>query len=282
MSNAMLSYDDVVRTLDDLPSLPAVVMELLNSIDQDDVDISVLAKKVSHDQALTAKTLRLANSSLYGLQVKVTTIQQAITYLGFQTTRNLITAAAVTGCFAEGHCPGFDHKAFWRHSIATAACAKVLARQMRFNQDYAFTAGLLHDIGRLVLVSCFPEQYAQAIAHRAEHDCYLLQAERAVLGVDHVDAGLALAEHWNFSDTMRLAIGGHHDPEAPGAGFLAAIIHVADAVVHALDLARVQDDLVPPVSTVAWTALGLDEQIYLQLFRETELQYEEISMVLLA
>jgi putative nucleotidyltransferase with HDIG domain len=250
MSNALLSYDDVVRTLDDLPSLPAVVMELLNSIDQDDVDISVLAKKVSHDQALTAKTLRLANSSLYGLQVKVTTIQQAITFLGFQTTRNLITAAAVTGCFAEGHCPGFDHKAFWRHSIATAACAKVLARQMRFNQDYAFTAGLLHDIGRLVLVSCFPKQYAATIAYRAD-DCYLLEAERAVLGVDHVDAGLALAEHWNFSDTMRLAIGGHHDPEAPGAGFLAAIIHVADAIVHALDLAQVQDDLVPPVSTVA-------------------------------
>ena len=281
MSNT-LSYDDVVRTLDDLPSLPAVVMELLNSIDQDDVDISVLAKKVSHDQALTAKTLRLANSSLYGLQVKVTTIQQAITYLGFQTTRNLITAAAVTGCFAEGHCPGFDHKAFWRHSIATAACAKVLARQMRFNQDYAFTAGLLHDIGRLVLVSCFPDQYAEAIAYRNDNDVLMLDAEHAVLGIDHVDAGLALAEHWNFSDTMRLAIGGHHDPEAPGAGFLAAIIHVADAIVHALDLAQVQDDLVPPLSTVAWTALGLDEEIYLQLFRETELQFEEISMVLLA
>ena len=281
MSNT-LSYDDVVRNLDDLPSLPAVVMELLNSIDQDDVDISVLAKKVSYDQALTAKTLRLANSSLYGLQVKVTTIQQAITYLGFQTTRNLITAAAVTGCFAEGHCPGFDHKAFWRHSIATAACAKVLARQMRFNQDYAFTAGLLHDIGRLVLVSCFPNQYSITLAYREEHDCYLLEAERKMLGVDHVDAGMALAEHWNFSDTMRLAIGGHHDPEAPGAGFLAAIIHVADAIVHALDLAQVRDDLVPPVSTVAWTALGLDEEIYLQLFRETELQYEEISMVLLS
>lgn len=281
MSNT-LSYDDVVRTLDDLPSLPAVVMELLNSIDQDDVDISVLAKKVSYDQALTAKTLRLANSSLYGLQVKVTTIQQAITYLGFQTTRNLITAAAVTGCFAEGHCPGFDHKAFWRHSIATAACAKVLARQMRFNQDYAFTAGLLHDIGRLVLVSCFPNQYSVTIAYRDEHDCYLLEAERTVLGVDHVDAGMALAEHWNFSDTMRLAIGGHHDPEAPGAGFLASIIHVADAIVHALDLAQMPDDLVPPVSTVAWNALGLDEEVYLQLFRETELQYDEISMVLLS
>ncbi|WUR14085.1 HDOD domain-containing protein [[Empedobacter] haloabium] len=279
--NTALTYDEVVDGLGDLPSLPAVVMELLNSIDQEDVDIAVLAKKVSHDQALTAKTLRLANSSAYSLQVKVTTIQQAITYLGFQTTRNLITAAAVTGCFAETRCAGFDHKAFWRHSIGSATCAKVLARHLRFNQDYAFTAGLLHDIGRLVLVSCFPRHYEKVLAWRARHDCVLLQAERAVLGIDHVEAGLALAEHWNFSDTMRLAIGGHHAPEQSGAGFLATIIHVADVIAHALDLAQVEDELVPPLSEVAWQAVHLDDAACLHLLRETEVQYEEIALVLL-
>jgi putative nucleotidyltransferase with HDIG domain len=277
-----LSTDDIVANLQDLPSLPAVVMELLTSIDQDDVDISVLAKKVSHDQALTAKTLRLANSSTFGLQVKVTTIQQAITFLGFQTTRNLITAAAVTGCFAAGQCAGFNDKAFWRHSIATAACARVLARRMRFNQDYAFTAGLLHDIGRLVLVTAYPQRYSEALAWRSAHDCEMIEAERAVLGIDHVAAGAALAEHWNFSDTMRLAIAWHHEPEQAGAGFLAAIIHVANAIVHALDIAHDADDLVPRVSAVAWTALGLSEEAYLHVFRETELQFEEIATVLMA
>ncbi|MFB9243919.1 HDOD domain-containing protein [Massilia antarctica] len=273
--------DDVLRRLADLPSLPAVVMELLTSIDQEDIDIAVLAKKVSHDQALTAKTLRLANSSLYGLQVRVTTIQQAITYLGFQTTRNLITASALTGCFAEGRCPAFDHKAFWRHSIATAACAKVLARRVRFNQDYAFTAGLLHDIGRLVLVSSYPDLYQQVMEYRAAKDTYVQDAELAVMGVDHVLAGVALAEHWNFSDTMKMAIAFHHDPGAPDAGLLATIVHVANAIVHALDLGREDDDLVPAVSPVAWTALGLNEECYLQVFRETELQYEEITMILM-
>lgn len=276
-----LTIDDVTQQLHDLPSLPAVVMELLNSIDQEDVDISVLAKKVSHDQALTAKTLRLANSSLYGLQVKVTTITQAITFLGFQTTRNLITAAAVTGCFPDGDCAGFDDKGFWRHSIATAACAKVLARRLRFNQDYAFTAGLLHDIGRLVLSAGFPAQYAQVLAACRADDSYLLDAERELLGVDHVEAGVALAGHWNFSDTMRLAIAHHHDPEAPGAGFLATIVHVANAIAHALDIARDEDELVPSVSAVAWTALGLNEESYLHVFRETELQLEEISAILM-
>ncbi|HEX8601876.1 MAG TPA: HDOD domain-containing protein [Pseudoduganella sp.] len=276
-----LSLDDVVDNLDDLPSLPAVVMELLNSIDAEEVDIAVLARKVALDGALTAKTLRLANSALYGLQVRITTIQQAITYLGFQTARNLITAAALTGCFPESRCSGFSHPAFWRHSLATAICAKELARHVRFNQDYAFTAGLLHDVGRLVLASCFPDHYAQVIAWRGARDALWLDAERAVLGIDHVDAGLALAEHWNFSDPMRLAIGCHHAPEMPGAGLLAAITHVADAMVHALDLAGVADDTVPPLSAVAWHALGLDEKACLRVFRDTETEFADMAQVLL-
>jgi putative nucleotidyltransferase with HDIG domain len=277
-----LTLDQVVDSVQDLPSLPAVVMELLGSIEQDDVDISVLAKKVSYDQALTAKTLRLANSSSFGLQVKVTTIQQAITYLGFQTTRNLITAAAVTGCFSSGRCPGFDDKAFWRHSIAVAACARALARRMRFNQDYAFTAGLLHDIGRLVLVTAAPQAYAEVVEWRLRHDGGWQEAERAVLGVDHVEAGVALAGHWNFSDTMRQAIAFHHAPDTPGAGFLAAIVHVANAIVHALDIAGEENERVPRVASVAWDAMGLNEEAYLHLFRETEVQFVEMSAVLMA
>lgn len=277
-----LTPEHLAAGVQDLPSLPAVVMELLSSIEQEDIDISVLAKKVSYDQALTAKTLRLANSSTYGLQVKVTTIQQAITFLGFQTTRNLITAAAITGCFPSGRCEGFHDKAFWRHSIATAACARALARRMRFNQDIAFTAGLLHDIGRLVLVTGHPDAYAQVVAWHAQHGGDWQDAEQAVLGIDHVDAGVALADHWNFSSTMRQAIAYHHAPDIHGAGFLATIVHVANAIVHALDLAGEDNELVPRVSSVAWDAMGLNEEAYLHLFRETELQFGEMSTILMA
>ena len=277
-----LSYEEAIKKLDDLPSLPAIVVDLINSIDHEDVDISVLAKKVARDLALAAKTLRVANSSLYGLQIKVTTIQQAITYLGFQVTRNLVMTAAITSHFQETMCQGLDAKSFWRHSIATAACAKVLARLMRVNQDYSFTAGLLHDIGRLALALCFPQQFQHAVAYRAAHDCTMQEAERAVLGIDHVEAGLVLAQHWNFSDTLQLAIAGHHNPEAPGASALASIIHVADAVVHALDLTQVSDDLVPRVSPAAWATIGLDDHACLQLFRETELYYEEIATSILS
>lgn len=276
-----LLLHDLLEHLHELPSLPAVVTELLAAMDGPETDLGALAKKVAQDQALTAKALRLANCSAYGLQAKVTTIQQAITFLGFDSTRNLITAAAVTSNFPGGRCAGFDTQAFWRHSIASAACASVLARRTRFNQDYAFTAGLLHDIGRLVLASSYPVLYQQALNWRSAHDSSMLEAERAIFGIDHVVAGVALAEHWNFSDAMRLAIANHHAPDAPGASFLATIVHVADAIVHALDLAGQDDDLVPAVSSAAWTALGLDEETYLQVFRETELQFEEITLILM-
>lgn len=277
-----MTLDELTAGLDDLPSLPAVVMELLGSIDQEDADLTLLAKKVALDQALTAKTLRLANSSAFGLQVKVTTIQQALTFLGVQATRNLIMAASITGCFPSGRCPAFNDKAFWRLSIATAACARVLARHMHFNPDVAFTAGLLHGIGRLVLVTRYPEQYDAVLRECERVDGDLLETERAMLGVDHVLAGRALAEYWQFSDTLRQAIAFHGQPEMPGAGFLATIVHVASAVAHALDLAGYAHEVVPTVSSVAWTALGLSEEAWLQVFRETELQFEEMTAILLA
>ena len=268
--------------LQDLPSPPAVVMELLSNMEQDDADVALLARKVSTDQALTAKTLRLVNSSMYGLATKVTTVQQAITFLGFQTTRNLVTAAALTGCFPDRQCAGFDHQAFWRHALAVASCASVLARHLHINRDIAFTAGLLHDIGRLVLVTLHPRRYAEVIAQRTAGGTTLLDAERAVMAVDHMMAGAALARHWNFSGTMEQALAFHHAPEEPGACTLAELIHVADAVVHALDLAGAEDEQVPALSQPAWDAVGLDQREWLQVFRETELQFEEMATILAA
>ena len=277
-----IHFDEIVKKVQDLPTLPGIVMELLNAIDEEDVNISVLAQKVSHDQALTAKTLRFANSSLYGTSSKAATIQQAITFLGMQTVRNLIIAAAMTGCFPERRCAGFDFKAFWRHSMATAICAKSLARHIGSDQDQAYTAGLLHDIGRLVLVTRFPQHYEKAIAYRIDHDCHMLEAEREVLGIDHVQAGSALAMHWSLSETLRHAIAGHHEPETQDGITLAAIVHVADAIAHALDLSGIEDDVVPPISFSAWNGMNLDEPAYIGIFRETLSGFEQVNQILLA
>lgn len=275
-----IELSEVIAEIDDLPSLPAIVTELLNSLDDEDIDINQLARKVSHDQALTAKTLRYANSSFYAPQAKVATLPQAIALLGIDNVKNLIMAAALTGCFPERQCPGFDFKAFWKHSMATAVCAQLLGREVHATPDYAFTAGLLHDLGRLVLVTSFPQHYASAIRYSKDHDCGMLEAERAVLGVDHTAAGQALAERWRFSETMQHAILGHHDPSIVGNGALVCLVHIANSVVHALDITGDADDLVPSVSEDAWSLLNISEECFMRAFRGTILHVGKLGEIL--
>jgi putative nucleotidyltransferase with HDIG domain len=277
-----LTIPEVISKVRDLPSLPVIVMELLDTIGKEDIDIRTLADKVSRDQALTAKTLRLANSSFYGLQRKVTTIPQAISVLGFQTVRTLITAAAVTGSFTANAHSKFNFHAFWRHSLATAITARSLARHTHVNQEYAFMAGLLHDIGRLVLVTCFPEQYDEALAYRDQQDCYVSEAELERLGAEHTVVGGALAEHWKFPPVIQKAVVHHHAPEAQETGSLAAIVHVADVIAHGLDLSGDPADLVPPLSDKTWSSLGLTSVLIMETLEETQEQFGEASQVLIA
>lgn len=280
MSGLILA--NVVRSVRDLPSLPAVVLEVMKTFQQCDVNTEVLAEKVSQDQALAAKTLRLANSSFYGLQRKVVTIQQAITILGFDSVRTIITAAAVTDAFKPGRRERFDSKAFWRHSVGTAVCAKMMARQLNLNHDFAFVSGLLHDVGKLVLVTKFPELYDEVLRYRAEHDCFVLDAERAVLTLDHSVVGRALAEYWKFPPSMQRAIANHHAPETEDLGGITAVVHIADALAHGLDLSQQEDDVVPSVSEAAWNSLALDAPTFRKICRSTESEFEEACQVLVA
>lgn len=275
-----VALDEVLRRIHNLPSLPNVVMELLASIDQEDVNIDELALKIAQDQALTAKTLRLANSSFYGMAHQVTTIQEAIAILGFRTVRSLVTTAALIGVFASSTDNSFNVAPFWRHAIATAVCARELAPYLRINPEHAYTAGLLHDIGRLVLVTQFQPNYEATMAYRAQHDCRLLDAEHAVLGVDHAAVGHALTRHWKFPEAMQQAVAAHHAPVVEGARPLSVVILAADALAHALDLSMDADDSVPPVPTGFWKLLQVDEQALLQVFENTEKQFEGASLVL--
>lgn len=278
----LLAVTDVIKSVRDLPSLPIIVMELLTSFEQPDANLSVLAEKVSHDQALAAKTLRLANSSFYGLSRKVTTIQQAITILGFDSIRALVVAAGATENFRSVKHPTFSFEIFWRHSIGVAVCSKQLARLINQNQNYAFVCGLMHDIGRLVLVTRFPSEYGAAIKYRDAQDCHMLEAENEVLGVDHAVVGRLLAESWKFPSIMQKAISNHHHPESSDMGGMPSIVHAANAIVHGLDLANTQNDLVPEISEDVWKSLNIRTVDLRRIFRDTESEFEAACQILAA
>ena len=274
-----LSLQQVTDNLKDLPTLPAVVMELLNNLDQEDADISILAKKVTQDLALTAKTLRYANSPFYSTLIKVTTIQQAIALMGMETVKQMVLSAALSGCFPENNCKGFDHKAFWRHSNAVAFVSKLIARRMNFNEDVAFTAGLLHDIGLLALVTLFPKEFEEVIAFRKTGLATQFEAERKILGLDHAAVGEALAIEWNFSDVMKNAIAGHHQPEQPGIGFPASIIHVADGIAHMLGANAAPATQTISVSIISWNSLNLDQASLDTLIEEASIKLKKLDQI---
>ncbi|WP_038494521.1 HDOD domain-containing protein [Janthinobacterium agaricidamnosum] len=277
-----IDLQDVIARIQDLPSLPAVVTELLSSMEQEDIDTHLLADKITLDQALTAKTLRLANSSFYGMQSQVTSIQQAITVLGFHSIRTLVTACSITGSFQPAPGSRFDFEAFWRHAVGTAVAARALAPHLRQNPETAFTAGLLHDLGTLVLVTSYPALYRQAELYRGSHDCGEAEAERAIFGLDHALVGSTLAAHWKFPLAIQAAVAGHHDLSGPDAcsPSLALTVHLANILAHALDLSGIEDDLVPPLSRQAWTSAALSDDDCLQVLRDIELGFQEMCQIL--
>lgn len=270
-----LDRDTVLKGVRNLPSLPAVVIELLQSIDNDDADTRQLAGKLERDQALAARVLRVANSSFYGLQGKVDSIGDAIVVLGLHGVRTLATAAAVTDVFARkaGGQPTYDMRLFWRHSIAVGLCAKEIARRQRMNDGNAFAAGLMHDIGRLALASCFPAHIAAVAKSRADAgDCWLF-AERRVLGLDHAEIGQLLTEHWRFPLLLSRAIGTHHQPDIQ-QDRMATLIHVADRLGHRLTEQEGEPVPVPPIDDAAWAAAGLNDETAAELLAVVEAQFE--------
>lgn len=278
-----LDAQTVATSVRDLPALPAVVMELIQSLGKSNVGAEQLAEKVSQDQALTAKVLRLANSSFYGMSRQVTSITDATAILGLRTLRSVATAAGLSGAFSAKSCTELDFKAFWRHSIGTALCARSLAQTRRLDEDTAFIVGLLHDIGRLAIASNFPAAFAETLAHQRAHDCPAFEAEQAVLGTDHGVVGGMIAEHWRFTPGIVDAIVRHHRPAQtlPGsAPSMIDLVNVADNMAHALDLSHLDNDMVPPISMDAWLRLALDEATCREIFQRVEAQHESVCLAL--
>ena len=252
-----INADVLRKRIVQLPSLPQAVLEVMKLLGDEEASTADIADRIERDQALTARTLRIANSAFYGVPGRIGTIRTAIGILGLRTVGTLLTTAGVSAQFATDKCPEFQFGMFWRHAIATALMARGLAKPLRLDEDIAFTAGLLHDIGRLALAAQFPAETGQVLRHAHDLDLPVLEAERRVLDVDHLAIGVLIATHWHFPDAVIAAIAHHHGPGAGTVATIADVIHVADAFAHALDPSDNEDESVPSVESAAWARLEL-------------------------
>lgn len=275
-----LSLETMRSRVATLPAMPSVAMELMLAFSDEELDIETLARKLSWDQALVARVLRVANSPFYGLRRQICTVQEAIVVLGLSSVRLLVTAAAIIGQFPMRARRDYDLHAFWQHSIGVACCAKLLCAGVRQNPDTAFVCGLLHDIGRLVLVHYYPEQYAQVEDYCVREDVSRLDAERAVLGLDHAAIGAALVAHWNFPAQIQQVVAGHHLGATAAASVLTSLTHVADVICHALEIGAEPIGGVPVLSETAWAAAKIEWSELTSRFAQVEAQIESASLLI--
>jgi HD-like signal output (HDOD) protein len=267
----------------DLPALPAAVMDLLALVNADEVDIDELCARLSVDMALTAKLLRLANSSFYGARGEVTTVDAAVARVGLRMVKGVVTAAAVGSSIKPPDCPGFDFSAFWRHAVATATASQMLAFATGVDPSTAFTSGLLYRVGQLVMASQAPDHFAQVLAYRAALGGDTIEIERRLVGVDHAVIGARVAAHWRLPTVIVEALAQQDPPllagESPSLGQIAA---AADRLIEALETGGDPAFAAPGPASAAWATAGALAGFWAPAATDAWRQAEAISSALSA
>lgn len=275
-----------IKETAEVATISAVAFQTAQLLRNPDVAVNKITEIVGLDQSLTAKILRLVNSSFYGFQGKIGSLSQAIVLLGFNTVRNVILSVSVLKSFSSDKgCKVFNAGKFWEHSVGTAFVAKNLAEHIKIKEpEDAFIGGLLHDVGRVFIVQFLRQDMERIIDLMIKEDIPMREAEEKVLDTDHAWMGYVMAKNWHFPPVLCSAIGYHHAPNGQDEEFLlASIIHLADIICRGMDLGCGGDDFVPDVSPAAWRELSMsleDVRVLIQKTGENLYQIEEFLAIL--
>ena len=271
---------DLVETLKTLGTLPTVYAKVNELVNDPNCPAAKLGQCIANDQAITSMILRLVNSALYGYPTYIDTVTKAVTIVGFKQTRDLVLASSVIDMFGKGSKPrSIDYRGFWKHSVAVAICSKLIAANMKkCDQEAMFTAGLLHDIGRLISYEKSDKLPVVELMNTAKStESLIYKNERKMLGFTHMDLAEALFCKWNLPPLLKEAAVYHHVPAlAPRFKMEASCIHIADIIVHAMRMGNSGDPFVPEISEEAWEALDIPLSKLSGLINALKEQYPEL------
>lgn len=210
-----LQYKEQIKTLKGLPSLPEIVLELQHIIREDKLSAGQIAPIIDRDPSLALKLLKLANSAYYGQSRKLDSLRQAIVVLGIKGISNLVIGISIIQAFnIKDEDVKFNWKGMWEHSNLVGNFCELLNSKLRlWIPASPFTLGLLHDIGKLVLYKLDSEKYFNALEYAEINESSSSLSEIEFFGIDHMDAGLWIAEQWGLPEATKYAIGYHHIPE---------------------------------------------------------------------
>ena len=276
-NTAMPEVQRLIATLGDLPSSPSVVSAVIGMTTDLNTDLGKLGQVLSADQALTAKVLRLSNSSFYGRLKTVGTINEAIMILGFYTLRSLVIASSTHSLYQQKD-PTKYLPTLWEHSLGTAVAARLLGRRLKHPQlEEAFICGILHDIGKLVLTQKLSGEYA-LVRESLKADEDWCPHEKEQFGFNHVDVGVVLLEKWNFPRALTEAIGMHHRepaaaPDRPAT--LTQLIWLANPISTVVLSGQQSESDVDWERKFAQASIPWDAATISEFFTEFEENYQQ-------
>lgn len=210
----MIDMDTILKKVDSLPPLPGTAVRLISAVNDPKVSINQIVEIIKYDQALTARILRLCNSAYFGLSRQITSLNDALVCLGTSKLLQIVMAVHTSGVLS-GRQAGYDLAIgeLWKHSVAVAHASAYFAKRTKLdNTNVAFTAGLLHDIGKVVLSEYVADEFSRILTLVSKENRAFVEAEREVLGIDHTQIGAAVAEKWDLPEPLVRCIRYHHDP----------------------------------------------------------------------
>ncbi|MDD3517062.1 MAG: HDOD domain-containing protein [Chromatiales bacterium] len=281
--NTRPSLDGVLRGLKDLATFPDLYHRLEQVMSNPTSSLDDMAAVVEQDVAVASKLLRLANSSFYSFPSRIQSVGRAITIIGTKQLRDLVLATLVIKRFDGIPTDMVDMEGFWRHSIGCAIIARVIAIFRReANVERFYVSGLLHDLGRLVMLLQVQEPMREVFKQRQQEQSLLFQTEAAMLGFDHAVLGAELLRSWQLPKVFEEAVKYHHAPlMAGGYPVEAAVVHAADSIAHAMQLGTSGEKYVPPIDPKAWERIGLSESMLAQVVAFTDQQYHQAVEIFL-
>jgi putative nucleotidyltransferase with HDIG domain len=263
MDNFSERLEQELDQVEMLPTLPSVVLALEQALYDEKTSAEDVAQIMAQDPSLTAKVLQVANSAYYGsVSGEITSVSHAVARLGFREVSRVFTSLAVIQTFANVG-EHFDHRQFWKHSLTTAIATRLLKAaspdKHAFNEEEAYVAGILHDIGALMFDQLFPDILRQIHTVADEKAVPYAQAEMVVLKVDHGDVGAALLERWQLPKPIIDAVRYHHRPgmAPPEHRALAEDVHIADAICTSMGIGEGGDGIGKGFNDGAWHDLGM-------------------------
>lgn len=281
----MLSLEKLIENSGKLGSLPAIVYRVFDVMDDANSTAAQIGRVINDDPALTARLLKLVNSPFYGFSAKVDTVYRAVALIGHKELRSVVVAASAINVFNGIPSDLVSMPMFWKRSLSTAVVARVLAAFKREKEiERYFIAGLLHDIGSLLLYLQQPEAMTQALQMQQSEGITLSAAEKQVLGYGHAEVGGALLKKWNLPPIICASVSFQETPlkAAEREQSSAWLIHLARAIVdhHIERDPQLAEGAV--IDSGIWQANGLDESLLPKVLEKAQQQYEDSKDILLA